>query len=349
MIRKCILLAVLILTAVNAPCQILKKGSLIETSEITVNLKPGATIDDYFNMLQSQLAPATAIAFPGTEIYFTKAVRGEKEGKMGALWVFESVEAKNKFFKPDGQLTPAGEEATGKLAPILEALDEIGTTSRTPTDWIVISQSQLEARRNYYEYLMACCKRDNDKEVPVAPSTMGYYDPLLQALVEEVSVATSELIQSGLKEGDPLYPQYINRIENARKTLKEAVEQISSKPQPAFQHGGSFGLHELSVRLQPGVTMDQFLEFLVNRYVPEVEKHYRGRQVLIMKKRGDPDETHIAWVNYFVSEQSRDTYWPEPDKPSEKADVALREVQSILFELFELGDWTEEYTTWLIE
>ncbi|MGW8314197.1 MAG: hypothetical protein ACWGNV_01245 [Bacteroidales bacterium] len=347
--KKCVVLAVLMLVVVAAPGQVLKRGSVIETSEITVNLKPDGSLDDYFDLLTSQLAPATAVAFPGTEVYFAKAVRGEKEGKMGAIWVFESVQAKNKFFGPDGQLTPAGEEATAELAPILEALDEIGTTTRTTTDWIVISQSQLEARRNYYEYLMDCCKKDNDQEVPVTPATMGYYDPLLQALVEEVSVSTSALIQSGLKEGDPQYPQYVSRIENAKTSLKEAVQQIMSKTQQAFQHGGSFGLHELSVRLQPGVTMDQFLEFLINRYIPEVEKNYRGRQVLIMDKRGDADETHIAWVNYFISEQSRDAYWPEPDTPSEQADVALKEVQSILFELFELGDWTEKYTTWLIE
>lgn len=347
--KRYILVSVLLLFAGTVIGQTLRKGAVVEVSEITVSLQSNVDLEDYIDILRSQLAPATASAFPGTEVYFSRGVRGDAADKIGAIWIFESVEAKNKFFDASGELTPAGEEATIQLAPVMEMLEALGTATRKSTDWILLNRSWPEIEAGYYEYLTTFCDQKKLLEVPVAPSTMGFRDPLLQKLIEDVSVATSELIQAGVKEGDPRYPQYVTRIENVKMSLKETVAVLIESERKAFERGGSFGLHVLNVTLAPEVTMDQFLEYMIHQYVPEVEKHLQGVQVLIMKLRGKEDDNRIAWVNYFTSERSRDSYWPEPDTPSEEADQALNQVQSVLFELLKLGSWSEDYGVWLIE
>ncbi len=347
--KKPVIVAILLLTAGVLSGQTFRKGALVEVSELSVSLKPDASLDNYMELLCTQLAPATAIAFPGSEVYFTKGVRGLSEGKVGTIWVFESVKAKNKFFQPDGSLTPAGEEATGKLAPILEALDEVGTATRTSTDWILMNESRQMIEKNYYEYLMEFCERGNMEEVPVAPSSMGLSDPLLQRLVENLAGSVSELVQSGVKEGDPGYPEHISEIRNSRESIEEAASGLMGVKQPAFHKGASFGLHELTVDLEPGVTMDQFLEYMIDNYVPEVEKHYNGVKILVLQKRGPGNEHKIAWVYYFASISSRDALWPEADTPSEEAEEALNQVQPVLFKLLEMGTWTESYGVWIIQ
>lgn len=343
-----ILVTVLFLIAGTVSGQILRKGAVVESNEITVSLRPNVDLDDYVDILRSRVAPAIAKAFPGTDVHFTRGVRGDAVGKIGAIWVFESVEVKNKFFDESGQLTPAGEDAIVQLAPLMESLEVLGTATRKSTDWILLNRSKPEMEMDYFEYLTAFCDKERLLEVPVAPASMGFRDPLLQKLVEDISVSVSELIQSGVKEGDPRYPQYVTRIENVKKSLRETVTVLMQTKRKSFQRGGSFGLHVLDVSLSPGVTMDQFLEFMINQYVPEVERHMQGVQVLIMKPRRG-DDHQIAWVNYFISERTRDSYWPEPDTPSEEADLALNQAQSVLFELLKLGSWSDDYGVWLIE
>ena len=347
--KNIVIVAMLVLTTGALSGQNFRKGAVVEVSELSVSLKPDASMDNYMNLLLTQLAPATSIAFPGTEVYFTKGVRGLSEGKVGAIWVFESVSAKNKFFQPDGSLTAAGEEATGKLAPVLEALDEVGTATRTSTDWILINESRQMIEKNYYEYLMSFCERGNIEEVPVAPSDMGLIDPLLQGLVENLAGSVSELIQSGVKEGDPRYKQYVSGIKNSRESIKTAVSELKEVNQPAFHKGASFGLHQLTVELEPGVSMDQFMEYMIDDYIPEVEKHYNGVKILVMQKRGPGNENQIAWVYYFRSVRSRDALWPEADTPSEEAEEALNQIQPVLFKLLEMGTWTESYGVWIIQ
>jgi hypothetical protein len=262
--------------------------------------------------------------------------------------VFESEAARNRYFENGGVLTPEGQKAYDQLSEVTAELEKLGNTSRTISEWIVLNQSRPEALKNYYDYLLDFCNGDNTGEVPVAPSTVGISDPLLLRLTGELSRHTSELVQSGVSKGDPQYLQYAKEIDNVKQTLSEAVSRLARTPSPAFVSGGSFGLHELSVSLEPGVTMDQFMDFLLTRYIPTVAGHFTGLQLLVLEPRGAEGENRIAWINYFQSEGARDNYWPEPDIPSETAQQALQRVQPVLFELLELGDWSDDYGVWII-
>ena len=116
-----------------------------------------------------------------------------------------------------------------------------------------------------------------------------------------------------------------------------------------IQKGGSFGLHVLTIDLDPDVTMNQYLDFFINKFIPEMEKQFEGLKVIIMK--GDRGEhiNKIGWVNYFESEKDRDRYWPEIENSSEEGKAAMEKLQPMFDELEKLGTWSREYSGWVIQ
>ena len=116
-----------------------------------------------------------------------------------------------------------------------------------------------------------------------------------------------------------------------------------------LQKGGSFGLHVLTIELAPDLTMDQYLDFLNNKYIPKVEKHFKGVTVTLMEGDRGEHVNNIGWVNYFESEEARDRYWPEEGESTDEGKAAREKIQPFLDELEKLGTYTREYYTgWVI-
>ena len=47
--------------------------------------------------------------------------------------------------------------------------------------------------------------------------------------------------------------------------------------------GSMIGVHPMTITLESGVTMDQFLDFFTNKWIPEVEKLFDGWKGIIVK------------------------------------------------------------------
>jgi hypothetical protein len=116
-----------------------------------------------------------------------------------------------------------------------------------------------------------------------------------------------------------------------------------------LQKGGSIGLHVTTITLAPDVTIDQYLDFLINKYVPEMEKHYKGLKINILKGDRGAHENKIAVMTYFESEKARDRYWPEEGKPSDEANTAREKIQPLTDELQKMGTQSDEYSGWVIQ
>jgi hypothetical protein len=202
---------------------------------------------------------------------------------------------------------------------------------------------------DYYNYLVEYSSNENQLEVPIAPATMGVSDPLVEKLVREISETTGALIESGDGEGDPLYNQYITRIESSKESLLEVATMLAAQESRVFQKGGSFGYHKLTVDLAQDVTMEQYVDFYISKYVPELAKLMKGIEVLIMVPYHEPLTDHFTYVYYFRSEQSRDQFWPEPDTPSTRTDKAMEQMKDLLFELLLLGTPEDDYGVWIIQ
>ena len=95
--------------------------------------------------------------------------------------------------------------------------------------------------------------------------------------------------------------------------------------------------------------MERFLNFYIEKYIPELVKYMKGIEVIIMVPYGKPLDHQFVYVNYFRSERSRDQYWPEPDTPSSQTDQAMERLKPLLFEQLELGTTEDDYGVWIIQ
>jgi len=112
--------------------------------------------------------------------------------------------------------------------------------------------------------------------------------------------------------------------------------------------GSVIGVHNFNITLQPDVTMNQFLEFWVNKMMPEMEKAWPGAKQIIMKGDRGEHKYKFATITYFESIEQRDKLYPTEGDPE---DATIPEVLVPTFE--ELGkyllSWEDEYTDYVIQ
>ena len=96
-------------------------------------------------------------------------------------------------------------------------------------------------------------------------------------------------------------------------------------------------LEVFTVELEPGVMMDQYLDFRLNKFIPEWEKHFKGgRQFLLKRIRGE-NESEFGLLYYFESEEIRDKYINDDKSLTKEGEAALEKISSVREELIKLG------------
>ena len=112
-----------------------------------------------------------------------------------------------------------------------------------------------------------------------------------------------------------------------------------------------FGVHPITVKLKPNVTMEQFKTFFVNEVLPEYEKQWVGlKGYLIKSVRGDhKDRYAIVWV--FDTEKARDRYFNTDGTPNDLEKVAFEKVKPVEDKLAATyGTYTIEYKDdWVVQ
>ena len=104
--------------------------------------------------------------------------------------------------------------------------------------------------------------------------------------------------------------------------------------------------------LKPDVTMDQFLDFYMNKYIPEFEKNFPGLKVFIMYGDRGEHKYMIGGITYCESVEIRDKYWPPPTgESSELAKAAEAKLAPFAqeFSKYILGSSDRKYTDWIIK
>jgi hypothetical protein len=135
--KKLFIIALLGLAVIAANGQSLQKGNLVGMHVITFSLKPGYTVDQAIDFYNNKYKPAVELSFPGMKSYIVKGIRGENENKIGQIEVFESEAVRDKYFKKDGSLTTAGNEAMEKIQPVMDEFAPMGTFTTVYTDWVI--------------------------------------------------------------------------------------------------------------------------------------------------------------------------------------------------------------------
>jgi len=80
-----------------------KKGSMISVHVDDIKLAPGVTMDQYINHFKNTFAPQYEKAL-GVKTFLAKGVRGENKNKLAMFILFDTVEARDKYFNDDGTI-----------------------------------------------------------------------------------------------------------------------------------------------------------------------------------------------------------------------------------------------------
>ena len=117
----------------------------------------------------------------------------------------------------------------------------------------------------------------------------------------------------------------------------------------SLQKGNILGVHTRTITLESGVTMEQYLDFYMNKYIPAYEKNFPGIKLYVVKGIRGEAENSYGVVFLIESQKVRDKYWPEQETPSKIAQTGLKNLEPMRVELRKLGTGESTYTDWIIQ
>ena len=116
-----------------------------------------------------------------------------------------------------------------------------------------------------------------------------------------------------------------------------------------LQKGNLVGFHVMTITLNPDVTMDQYIDFSVTRYIPEFEKNFPGVKLYLVKGIRGENENSFGLIFLFESDEIRNKYFNEDGTLNELGKSAEEKLQPMIEEGEKLGTYTSIYTDWVIQ
>jgi len=115
-----------------------------------------------------------------------------------------------------------------------------------------------------------------------------------------------------------------------------------------FQKGGTIGIHEWSLKLNPDVTMNQFLELWEAEAIPLMKKVLPEMTPFLLKGIGVDNKYEYAGLYYYNSIEDLRKYWKEDGSPTEKGAAVMESYGPIFEEISKLGEFTYKAKDWII-
>lgn len=119
-----------------------------------------------------------------------------------------------------------------------------------------------------------------------------------------------------------------------------------------LKKGAVIAVNTYTFTLNPDVTMNQFLDFYINKYIPEYEKNYPGvKEYVIWGDRGEK-KNQMGTITVFESIAVRDKYYPTEGSEGSDVAMAAQEKMKALndeFGKFYIGEGVRTYTDWIIK
>ena len=113
-----------------------------------------------------------------------------------------------------------------------------------------------------------------------------------------------------------------------------------------LQKGGMVSVHEWSLTLNPGVTMDQFVEHWNKNILSEMKNTFPEMKAYILKGLGL--ENTYAGLYYWNSLEDMGKYYNEDGSPTDLGAAAHEKMMPLIEGLSEFGEFTWEQKNWLI-
>ena len=84
-----------------------------------------------------------------------------------------------------------------------------------------------------------------------------------------------------------------------------------------LEKGNLIGLHSITIKPNPDVTLNQFMDYFMNTWVPRFEESFPGVKLYVIKGNRGENENSFGLIMFFNSVEDRDKYWPKVGEPSE--------------------------------
>lgn len=194
----------------------------------------------------------------------------------------------------------------------------------------------------------------------------GFFSAAMNAGIKDVRLVTEQVdgdretaIERGSyemrAEGDKVVDQgkYLVHWKNINgKWMFQNDIFNSSMPasNASLQKGNLIGVHVVSVKLNRGVTLNQYEEFYKNTVLPGFKKHWPEVKLYVTKGLRGENKNSLGFLYFFESEDVRNKYFNDDGSMTEAGKVMVEKMRPILDQLKELyGTSTTKYTDWLIE
>jgi hypothetical protein len=93
---------------------------------------------------------------------------------------------------------------------------------------------------------------------------------------------------------------------------------------------GGFIVHDsFIVTLRSGVTMDQYLDFLNTRYVPEYDRIFQGSKLLVVSPETWKKKNQFASFYFFDTEKEYHKYYPDGKEMSAECKSAWEKLNPL--------------------
>ena len=127
------------------------------------------------------------------------------------------------------------------------------------------------------------------------------------------------------------------------------LSMVGTAEAQELKKGNLVGTHVMTVKLEPGVTIEKFTEFYVKKVVPEFERHLAGWKLHPVKRIRGEKADGFGLIIVIDSEANRDKLYNADGSPSELGKASNAKIQPIIDEMQKLGTITADvYTDWLV-
>ena len=116
-----------------------------------------------------------------------------------------------------------------------------------------------------------------------------------------------------------------------------------------LEKGNLVGLHIFTLNLDPDVTYNQYKNFFVLKYIPELDKNYPDIKHYFTEGSSRRNKNQIGLIVVFESQDVKNKYYNEDGSTTELMNNIQEKIKPVRAELDRLGKVTAEYTEWTIQ
>jgi hypothetical protein len=116
-----------------------------------------------------------------------------------------------------------------------------------------------------------------------------------------------------------------------------------------LQKGTVIGFHNGTFTPNPDVTMNQLLNFVKDRMLPEYEKNLPGSKCYLVKGIRGEFVNCINMLIIFQSDAVRNKYWNKDGTYTDMGKAAFEKMKPVQDELVKYGKMVDKYTDWEIQ